>query len=259
MRKTSTPQTLFKALAVIEAIAANQPVEIRRLRKLVNMPAPTLYRFISALDEAGYVTRIAGNGQYQLGFSLVKLGQVALRSFRLTEFVHPLLQEVVAQTTETASLQIRRGDEAICLDCVESESTIRFFTRIGQVRPLYAGAAPKVLLAYLEDEERKKVINGLTLKKIGPNTARNKAELAKRLTAIVKRGYEMTEEEVTEGARAIAVPVFDSSKRVVAALTVLGPKYRMGNKQVLKVLEVLKDSASQIADKLAPEFIALAR
>lgn len=259
MRIAQKPQTLSKAIAVIEAIAATQPVEIKRLSELLSIPLPTLYRFISTLEKTGYVARIAGNGRYQLGLSFVKLGQVALRPFRLTEFVHPLLKEVATQTMETTSLQIRRGDEAICIDCVESESTIRFFTRIGQVRPLYAGAAPKVLLAYLEDEDREKVIKALTLKKVGPNTIRSKDDLTKRLTAIVKRGYEVSEEEVTDGARAIAVPVFDSSRRVVAALTVLGPKYRMGKQQVSNALQVLRDSARQISDKLPPELIALAR
>jgi DNA-binding IclR family transcriptional regulator len=75
----------------------------------------------------------------------------------------------------------------------------------------------------------------------------------------VDNGYEMTEEEVTEGACAIAVPVFDSSKRVVAALTVLGPKYRMGKKQISNALQILRDSAKEISGNIPTELIALAR
>lgn len=259
MRTDNRAQTLSKALKIVEAIAANQPIEIKRLSKLLGIPLPTVYRFISALEEAGYVLRVAENGKWQLGLSFLRLGAMVLKSFHLSEFSRPILRQIAAHTGESASLQIRRGAEAICIDYAESEHSIRLSQRIGQVTPLYAGSGPKVLLAYTSDIERKKIIEGMRLVKIGPKTLSSKAELKRRLIQIVRRGYDFSEEEVTEGARGVAVPVFGSSGNVVAALSVSGLKYRMGKAQLINAIKILKGSAERLSSQLPLALVSVAR
>lgn len=259
MRIENKPQTLAKALKIIEAIASNQPVEIKRLARLIDVPLPTAYRFISTLQESGYVARTGENGRYQLGLAFLRLGAMVLKSFQLSEFARPILREIAAATGESASLQIRRGAEAICIDYVESEHSIRLSQRIGQVTPLYAGSGPKVLLAYTSEEEREKLIQSMRLVKIGPKTLSSKAELRRRLIQIVRRGYDFSEEEVTEGARGVAVPVFGGSGNVVAALSVSGLKYRMGKAQLINAIKILKGSAGRLSSQLPLVLVSVAQ
>ncbi len=253
--RTQNPQTLFKALRIIEAVAANEPVEVKRLSHLVGVPLPTAYRFITMLTENGYITRTHDNGKCRLGLSFVKLGAIVLRSLRLSEFVRPILREIAAVTGESASFQIRRGIEAICIDYVESEHSIRLSQRVGQVTPLYAGSAPKVLLAYTSEPEREELIKRMRLTRIGPNTITSKVELERRLKRILLRGYDMSQEEMTQGARGIAVPVFGSTDVVVAALSVSGLKFRMGKDRLSVALKVLRNSAGRLSGKLPLELI----
>lgn len=250
------PRTLGKAIKIIEAIAANQPVEVSRLAKLVGVPLPTTYRFISMLEENGYVARAAENGKYRLGLAFVRLGANALRTFHTSEFIRPILREIAAFTGESVSLQVRKGAEAICVDYVESEHSIRLSQRIGQITPLYAGSGPKVLLAYTSKEERETLISGMHLKKIGPKTITSKVELRRRLAEIMRRGYDVSEEEMTEGARGVAVPVFGSREVVVAALSVSGLKYRMGKEAIMKALKILKGSSEKLSGQLPPELVS---
>lgn len=246
------PQTVDKAIAVIEAIAANQPVEVKRLSKLLSIPVPTMYRFIVALERGGYAARIPGNGKYQLGFSLIRLAGIALKSFQLSDVVHPVLTDIASKTKESVSFQIRWGTHAICLDCVEGQQSIRLSIRVGRISPLYAGAGARLLLALVKGEEREKIFNSLTLKPIGPGTITSKDELKKRLLIAGKRGYEISEEELTEGARAIAVPVFDCYGDVAGVITVMGVKYRMGKKQLHEILSILKGAGEKLSGKLPP-------
>ncbi len=253
------PRTLVKAIKIIEAIASNQPVEVKRLSKLVKVPLPTAYRFISMLEENGYVARSAENGKYRLGLAFVKLGAMALRPFHLSEFARPILREIAASTGESVSLQIRRGSEAICIDYVESEHSIRLSQRIGQVTPLYVGSGPKLLLAYATEEERESLIRAMPLKKIGPKTITSKVELRRRLQEIRQRGYDVSEEEMTEGARGVAVPIFGSAGHVVAALSVSGLKYRMGKDAIAKALKILKGASKRLSGQLPLESVSLIR
>lgn len=259
MKIENKPQTLLKALKIIEAIAASQPVEVKRLSRLVGIPLPTTYRFIATLEENGYVRRGPENGKCQLGLSFVRLGAVSLRSFHLGELVRPILREIGTQTGESVSFQVRKGAEAICLDCVESEHSIRLSQRIGQVTPLYGGSAPKVLLAYADAREREELVKSMRLTRIGPKTITSKAVLRGRLDQIVRRGYDVSEEEVTEGARGVAVPVFGSSGKVVAALSVSGLKYRMGKAQLIKAIKILKGSAERLSSQLPLALVSVAQ
>lgn len=250
-------QTLFKGITLLEAIAANQPVEARRLSVLLDIPLPTMYRLISALEERGYVMRAPENGKYQLGVSFIQLGNIALRAFQLSDFIHPLLKEIAVRTGESASLMIRKGAQAICVDYAESDSTVRYSARVGQTRPLYAGAAGKVLLAYLGEEAIEKVISGLKLKKIGPNTIVDKNRLRERLKVIAQREYDVSSGELTEGVVAIAVPVFTAGRKIVGALTVNALKYRTKEKDVQKALKVLQEAAGKLSNRLPAQLLAM--
>lgn len=156
---------------------------------------------------------------------------------------------------ESSSLQIRRGLDTICIDCVESPQRVRFSPGIGRISPLYAGAGPRVLLAYMRENEREKAIEGLVLRKIGPKTITDRKQLMRRLREIIKRGYAVSEEELTEGSVGVAVPVFDTSDEVLAALTASGPKFRMKDEQIRKAINVLKRSAAKLSHKLPPDLI----
>lgn len=246
-------------MKVIEAIAAHQPVEAKELSRILKIPLPTLYRFMAALEANGYVTRVPGNAKYQLGLSFVRLGATALQSFHLYELVHPILREVAEQTQESSSLQIRKGKDTICVDCVESTQRIRFSPQIGRISPLYAGAGPRVLLAYMEGEKKEKIVENFVLKKIGPRTITNKQELKRKLEEILRRGYAVSEEELTESAVAVAVPVFDIANQVVAALTVNGPKFRMTQRQIENAVIVLRQAAEKLSRRLPRAFVESVR
>lgn len=247
-------QTLKKSIQVLNTIAANQPVDAKKLSKLMRVPLPTLYRFIQIFEENGFVGRGVDNSTYQLGLSLARLGAIALQPYAIAEMIHPVLQNVADKTGESSSLQVRRGTETLCIDCVESTQRVRFSPQIGRISPLYAGAGPVVLLAYMPEAEREKFIDRTALKAIGPKTITSKAELRKKLREVIKQGFAFSEEELTEGAVAIATPVYDVSGRVVASLTVNGPKFRMKGQTILRHVKILKRLAQSISRHSFPSF-----
>ena len=247
-------QTLEKSIQVLNTIAANQPIDVKKLSKLIGIPLPTLYRFIETFEENGFVVRVADNSTYRLGLSLARLGSLALQPYHISDIIHPVLQKVAEQTGESTSLQVRRGMDTLCIDCVESTQRVRFSPQIGRISPLYAGAGPVVLLAYMADADREEYIDRTVLRGIGPKTIKSKDELRKKVKEVIKRGFAVSEEELTEGAVAIAVPVYDVSGLVVASLTANGPKYRMKGKTVLRHVKALKRFAQSLSGHSFPIF-----
>ena len=61
----------------------------------------------------------------------------------------------------------------------------------------------------------------------GPATARTVAQLAVAIGAARDRGYAIADEEMDAGLTAAAAPVRDGHGRIVAAVNVSGPSFRM--------------------------------
>src|SRR5262249_56270599 len=71
---------------------------------------------------------------------------------------HGVLARPRDETGETASLYVREGASRVCLDRVESRHGLRGTVDFGARLPPHRGAAGKVLLAYLAQDEREAIL-----------------------------------------------------------------------------------------------------
>ncbi len=134
-------------------------------------------------------------------------------------------RELAQRTHETAMLMAPTGGQAICLEYIESPRPIRLSFERGRVMPLYAGAASKILLAFLDDRERKRTLAAAEGAVLENGRVISSAELSAELTEIEKAGYCVSEGEVNVDTVGVAAPVF-RRRRLVAGLTLAGPSRR---------------------------------
>jgi IclR family acetate operon transcriptional repressor len=79
------------------------------------------------------------------------------------------------------------------------------------------------------------------------STLTGRAALEAELGTIRKNGYSVDNEEMEEGVRCLAVPIFDRRRECVGAMSVSGPTTRMTTERV----EKLSVTARAIADELS--------
>ena len=84
----------------------------------------------------------------------------------------------------------------------------------------------KVLLAFAEETDRDRVL-AEPLETFTAHTIVDPAALRHELDAVRTRGYAQALEELEEGLNAVAAPVRQADGRVIAALGVSGPAFRM--------------------------------
>lgn len=137
------------------------------------------------------------------------------------------LRDLWKRIGECVYLGVMHDDKVLYLIHHDGTRNVRLGGRVGEHYWPHAAAAGKVLAAYGDRELRERIIaRGLPKLTGATNTSRRRflADMAK----VRGQGYALDEEEYMEGGLCYAVPVFDHTGAVAAAIgtTVLTVHYR---------------------------------
>jgi IclR family KDG regulon transcriptional repressor len=213
------------------------------------LPVSTVHRFLANLEASGFLN-CSGDGVYRLGIACFAIGQAALGQLDIRRVSLPYLQELNQQTRETTHLTVRHGLSAVYLEKLDSPEQLRIHSRIGAAVPLYCTAVGKVMLAYMPDDERKKVLPQLALKRLTPHTVGNLQELEAELYRVRKNGYACDLEENELHIRCIAAPIWDHAGCVNASLSITAPMVRMVAARIRQLAPLIQSAGLQISREL---------
>ena len=149
------------------------------------------------------------------------------------------------KVTRSTYLSVRHGAHAVCIENLDAQAPLRYGGRVGNTYPLYAGS-PKVILAFLDKEVRDYILKETPLAPITRTTITNRGELDRRLTAIRRRGYEISNGEMFPETCAIGAPIFDQNDAVIAVLSVGAPRARVNAKTKDLLISIVLEAAHAI-------------
>jgi DNA-binding IclR family transcriptional regulator len=198
----------------------HQPAEmtVAALASGTGVPTSTAYRLLAELEQHGLVQR-GSDRTVALGTRLVALGLAAEEGLRerLVEPAREVMSALSEEVGETVILTAPCGVEGIVLHVVETDRhSVRLFYARYRRAPMHRGASGKILAAYLEPEERSRLV-----------AAAGEPGLQAELDRIRAAGYAFTAGELDEGAAAVAAPILDRRGRIAAGLSVAGPEQRV--------------------------------
>lgn len=205
-------------------------------------PSSTI-ALLQTLAENGYLI-VNEQKKYSLGGKLVSLGAVAASRFDIGRMATPYLKHLMQTLEETCFLGVLSQDEIVYISKENCERTINTNAQIGSRKPVYCTGLGKAFLSFLPPEESRDIMEGLKFESYTENTVRNKEELRKQLQEFRLQGYAIDDQEIEEGLWCLAVPIYDGYHRMVAAISVSGPKPRMIAKKDLIAQEMLKAGKS---------------
>jgi IclR family KDG regulon transcriptional repressor len=236
--------SLERGLRVLLAVSDRGSVRVDSLVEQVGLPASTVYRYLRTLRELGLVEET--EGWYRTGERLGKTGR-AVSNGTLAWLAKPILGELAVETGETALVTVRAGTSALCMEQVESPNHMRMAFTIGQMLPLQAGAASRVLLAYAPPDVIERALAG-PLTAYTPSTP-DADKLRRQLENIRATGFATSRGEFIAGAFAVAVPVFHGDS-VVAGLALAGPAARCTHRWQVSARPTLAEAARSLGTLL---------
>jgi DNA-binding IclR family transcriptional regulator len=150
---------------------------------------------------------------------------------------------------ETTNLAILDDDRIVNVAEAMGSAEIALRTWVGQSCPAHATSSGKVLLAGLEPGEVRKRLD-VSLESFTAKTNVSVTDLEAELASIRESGWASVQEELEVGLNAVAAPVYDSTGEVIAALSVSGPSYRLGDDQFERIAKLTIAAAEGISRRL---------
>lgn len=242
-------QSVDRALMVLEILANLGAAGVTEIAAELGVHKSTVSRLIAVLESRGFVEQLSDRGKYRLGFTLVRLAGSTTAQLDLVKESQAICDKLAEESGETTNVAILDTDRII--NIVESygdrEVTLR--TWVGQNCPAHATSSGKALLSGLTREELDDLL-GEELEVFTPNTVASTDALAAELEEARRIGYTSVREELEEGLNAVASPIFDSSGKVIAAVSLSGPAYRLKEENFDAAAKLTISAAEQISRRM---------
>jgi len=121
---------------------------------------------------------------------------------------------------------------------------------VGGSSPPHCTALGKAILAFLPQDECLSVMDQLHFAARTPRTITRKAVFMKELKTIRERGYSVDNEEFERGLKSFGAPVRNYSGKVVAAISVAGPAFRLTKANSARINSIVTQTANELSAEL---------
>jgi DNA-binding IclR family transcriptional regulator len=250
MKKGYFAPSVKKAFEILRLISSNREgLGISEIARDLRIAKSTVHGMTSALEESGAIRRDPETKRYTLGITLFELGRLAYAKIDLKDIARPVMNELVEKTQVSAFLGVLNWDHVTIIDLVEPRTELKITAPIGTTIPLLAGAAGKVFLAMMEEEQAVKWIRSKGLTKYTPRSITDQETYIQEIRAAKARGFATDDEEYLLGVRAVAAPI-QGGDQAISAIWVVGFKASLDEEKMKTLVEGTRDAGRAIRKKI---------
>jgi len=216
----------------------------------LHYPRSSLHGLLRTLVEASWLEYDPHSHDYSLGIKVWEAGHTYLRAATLGDRALPHMQRVRDALDETVQLAILDGRYNLYVAKLEGNHSLRLNSQIGHRIEAHATGVGKMLLAGLLEEEVERRLGDQPLERFTPHTLADRDALRQDLARTRARGYAFDAEEHSLGVACVAIPVYDSTGSVVAAMSVSFPTVRFNDEIREKAITLLLEAARGVSADL---------
>lgn len=224
----SNVQSLERALTILNKLSDYPDgIQIARLSEQVGLSKSTVHRLLATLSNMNYVVKDSESDKYKLGFQVLFLSRNILNNNDIVNTAKPYLERLSNDVNETVHLCIEDRGEIVYIDKIESNQTIRMFSRVGNRAPMYCTAVGKILYSGMESDHFEELISKVNFIPKTESTITTPEGLREEINKIKKQKYALDNIENEEGIRCIAAPIYNHTGKIIASFSISGPSNRV--------------------------------
>jgi DNA-binding IclR family transcriptional regulator len=180
------------------------------------------YSILHTLMQFNFVIKDNETKAYSLGPGLLPLAKNIHDNLDIKKFADPILQRLAFETQSTVLLGIISNDQFFVIETYETDEIFGVTIRKNQSLHITHGAHGKAIAAFLDKEDLKSLLKQDKLHFYGKNKKFDMAKFEKELSYVRENGFAIDNGNSTPGINALSSPIFDSDKKIIAGIVLLG-------------------------------------
>jgi DNA-binding IclR family transcriptional regulator len=243
---------MARVLAILDVFTHESPSwSPDEINQTLGYSRPTGYRYVKELVGAGLLQKTSA-GRYTLGPRIIELDYEIRRSDPVLLASLDIMADLTSRTQLTAVLSAMYGGRLIDIHLVgPATSAPPFPYARGRPRPLFRGAAPKVILAGLPRATLARLYEAFSAEIGSCGMGRDWTEFRTQLSSIKKAGFYLSIAEVEPQIAGAAVPISNPEGDVLAALALAGSMADFETIGAEAIRTMLLSAAAEVTARLA--------
>lgn len=242
--------TVRNALRILNSFSVDTPSKrVTDLAAELQLGKSTVSRLLGTLASEGYVSKDAETQKYRLGLRILTLNSIVTSQLEIRAEARPVLKALSSETGEAAHISVLEGREVVYIEQVESHHPVRILSYVGRRNPLHCTSSGKVLLAYEHPAFIEEILNG-ELIRYSDKTITDPDVLRSQLIEIRNSEICHSDSEFLDEVVSFAAPIRDYTRRVVAAISLIGPLHRIQPRMHSIITAKVTKAAKEISQNL---------
>ncbi len=246
-------QSVDRAVSVLEILARHGEAGVTEIADELDVHKSTAFRLLGVLENRGLVAQAKDRGKYYLGAGVLRLAGAAAVRLDISQEGVPVCRELADELGETVNIAVLDDDAAVNIMQARGTASVTAQNWLGRRTPLHATSSGKVLLAHMPPTLREGLL-ARPLPRLTERTITGASVLRAELEAVVEQGYAVTLEELELGLAAAAAPIRAHDGKVIAAISVSGPVYRLNSDRVPELAKRTVAAGSELSRRMGYGF-----
>ena len=225
-------QSVDRALFLLETIAeAGGEATLTELSTRTGLNISTCHHLLATLIKRGFATKVTGRRLYALGARIMYLSHACLQ-VDLPRRAQRYLEAVNEATGETVHLAALQGDAVITLAVREARHAVRVETgKIGKMEAPHATSLGKAILAWLPEDEMKRILSH-GMKRYTDKTITEFPAFLESLRVVRRNGYAIDREEFLPDVICVGAAIRDQAGTVIGGISASTPIMRATDEHI---------------------------
>lgn len=246
-------KSLMRAIEILDCFSQKPELTINELVEMTGISKTTVFRLATSLEDGGLLIKekkSSHNVTFRLSLKFLTYSRYVKDQMKYNEVALPYMKKLNEDINELVHLTVVEGNSAVYIETFSSTKPLRLVVKAGARAPLYAGSAPKLLLATMSDTKIDNYLNDVELKKVTENTIADKGKLKKEIEKIRRKGYSISYSENFDFTIGFSYPIHNYNNEVVAALGISIPEKDYSKEKEKIILSNLEEVALEISKEL---------
>ncbi len=228
------------------------PMMLKDLAKAAGMVPAKAHPYLVSFGKLGLIEQDPVTGRYELGRLALELGLVSLQRLDPVRIATPEISALSVRTAQSGALAVWGTHGPTVIRFEESTRPIHVNLRTGTVMSLVNSATGQIFAAYLPPKLTESLSRSELARTAEEDGSRPPSwkQIETTLSDVRTRGIARAVGSPIPGINAFSAPVFDHTRNVVLAMTLLGPQNTFDAGWRSPIAQTLLESAAAVSSRL---------